>query len=195
MSIPTQFNPLGTLGAVRVLRTATVFSSNIRGVEATGVTMAQSQHFRTVLDFSIIQFPSADLTAYPKLYSFLGEGDYGRWIAFWHIVERNVYWENNTYRFGAVSTNLSLGAHTAEVTGRKATIDGNVIGTTAATVYETGTGDVTPSFLGTGGFNYFAFNKFDFFVDDELVQRYLPAKKNGVLGLYETVSKTFCKQS
>lgn len=190
MSIPVSIDPLGSLGEIEIISRPTLFTKEIQGVPAAGITSSSSDKFRVTAKFDL-----AHTDRYPKyyfLFSLWGTSGERRYLFCTQKNNNAMYCENNTGVYGAVHFDAGKSTGNVLAVFPDKVVYNGVVKALAGRPDDTGFA-VRPSFFGNDQDFPFLLESFALEIDGVVRQNYVPARRHGELGLYETISKTFCK--
>lgn len=182
MSIRTSFNPMGMLGADTTA--PDVLTGVVYVGQLDGLTSADTPRIRTVSVFE--QVASFD-AQYKRLFQ-LYQASSGRFFALSGRFERDMYVENNTANTTTAAFNNTGEVDTLELSGEKAVFNGSVLATTTREAYNTST-PLDVSFGTFGGYPFFKWHRFEFYVDDELTHSFEPLRKGGTVGMKDVLTR------
>lgn len=182
MSIPVTIDPLGTLGAE--ITSPDVLTGAVYVGQIDGLTSADTPRIRTV---SVFEQAAPFTVQYGRLFQ-LYQASAGRFFAVIDSIKNVLSVENNTSIASRIAECLCTGGvDTLELSAGKAVFNGSVLRTTTVDAYEK-TIPLNVSFGTSGGYPFFKWHRFEFYVDDELTHSFEPLRKGGNVGMKDVLT-------
>lgn len=181
MSIPTPFNPLGTLGTVATgpgILTGPVYVGQLDGL-----TSSDTKRIKTVSTFEQVAPVGA---AYGRLFQ-LYQSQGGRYFVIGDPTSYRWQVENNAYSDGAQALFTATGGvDTLETYPEKIVFNGDVLLGTHDVVNKNT--NLNVSFGISSGYPAVRWHSFEFYVDGLLTHRFEPVSTGGAVGMKDLLT-------